>query len=139
MEKSAKFARTFEKFEKALKKFGETVDSPESFHDLDEEIVIELATKRFEYTFEACWKALQAYLRTEGVDSATPLKCFKGAYKTGDIAEQHDEIFLTMIEKRNQIVHVYDEAQAKHIYEFIKSPQVILAFQDVYDSLKSKL
>ncbi|VAW18067.1 hypothetical protein MNBD_BACTEROID05-1310 [hydrothermal vent metagenome] len=105
------------------------------FKGFDDEIKVELATKRFEYTFESCWKVLQAALRAEGVNVATPLKCFKEAFKAGNIDEKYEELFVTMIEKRNQIVHVYDFDQAQLIYEFINSSEVINAFENIYSNL----
>jgi len=53
MERTEKFRRTFEKFEKAFKKFKEIIKSPYLFDFLSKELIVEVATKRFEYTFEA--------------------------------------------------------------------------------------
>ena len=72
MEKSEKFKRTFEKFEKALSKFREIIESQYLFDFLNQELIIEAATKRFEYTFESMWKVLKEYLRGEGLDCPTP-------------------------------------------------------------------
>jgi len=42
-----------------------------------------------------------------------------------------------MIEKRNEIVHIYDLDQAKSIYGFIKSDEVFSAIEDVYKKIYS--
>jgi len=42
-----------------------------------------------------------------------------------------------MIEKRNQIVHVYDFDQAKNIYQFLKKEEVFLAIEDVFEKIKT--
>ena len=137
MEKTEKLRRTFEKFEKAFNKFREIIESRHLFDFLSQELIVEVATKRFEYTFESMWKVLKEYLRREGLDCPTPLKCFKEAFKLGIISESDESLFLEMVEKRNLIVHIYDFTAAKAIYEFIKSKEVILAIKNVYDKLKT--
>ena len=106
------------------------------FGFLNQELIVELSTKRFEYAFESMWKTLKEYLREEGIECSTPLKCFKEAFKAGIIKKRDEEIFLKMIEKRNQIVHIYDFEQAEMIYKFIKSDSVISAIKDVYEKLE---
>lgn len=137
MAKGEKFQRTFEKFEKAFNKYREIVKSKELFDFLNQELIIEVTTKRFEYTFESAWKVLREYLREEGVECPTPLKCFKEAFKLGLIEEDREGVLIEMIEKRNQIVHIYDLEQAKDIYEFIKSDNVFSAIEALYKRLKS--
>ena len=100
---------------------------------------MEISTKRFEYTFEILWKTLKEYLRLEGIDCSTPLKCFKETFKAGLIDEKYESIFIDMVEKRNEIVHVYDFDQAKNIYKFIKSDELFSAIEDVYKKLKEKV
>lgn len=136
MAQTEKFKRTFEKFEKAFNKYKEIITSPELFGFLSQDLIVEVLIKRFEYTFESMWQTLKEYFRTEGIDCSTPLKCFKEAFKTGIIEENQQEIFIDMIEKRNQMVHIYDSKRALAVYEFIKSDNVFLAIQTVYNKLK---
>jgi nucleotidyltransferase substrate binding protein (TIGR01987 family) len=136
MEKGEKFRRTFEKFEKAFKKFEEIINQPSLFDFLTEELIIEITTKRFEYTFEALWKTLKEYLRIEGLISTTPLQCFKESFKRGFVEEKYEKIFFEMVEKRNQIVHIYGFEEAKDIYQFIKQDEIYLAIKSVYQRLK---
>lgn len=138
MERGEKFKRIFEKFEKAFSKYKEIVKSTELFDSLNQELIVEVTTKRFEYTFESMWKALKEYLRSEGIDCSTPLKSFKEAFKAGLIDESQEGIFVEMIEKRNQIVHIYDLEQAKDIYNFIKDDKVFSAIESLYNRLASK-
>ncbi len=137
MEKGEKFSRTFERFEKALKKFEEIIRYPALFDFLNEELIIEVATKRFEYTFEALWKSIKEYLRIEGLILTTPLQCFKEAFKRGLIAEPDENLIFELIDKRNQIVHVYGLEEAKDIYQFIKKDEVYRAIEHVYKKLKT--
>lgn len=137
MEKGEKFRRTFEKFEKAFRKFEEIIRQPSLFDFLSEELIIEVATKRFEYTFEALWKSLQEYLRTEGLIVTTPLQTFKESFRRGFIDEKYETIFFEMVEKRNQIVHIYGFEESKEIYQFIKKDEVYSAIKDIYQRLKN--
>jgi len=139
MEKEQKLQRTFEKFEKAFRKFEEVIKSPYLFEFLSEELIIEISTKRFEYTFESLWKTLKEFLRGEGIICSTPLQCFREAFKRGLIKEEDENIFGEMIEKRNRIVHIYGFEEAKDIYEFIKKGEVWSAFKNVYEKLKENL
>ena len=139
MEKGQKLQRTFEKFEKAFRKFEEVIKSPYLFEFLSEELIIEISTKRFEYTFESLWKTLKEFLRSEGIICSTPLQCFREAFKRGLIKEEDEGIFGEMIEKRNRIVHIYGFEEAKDIYEFIKKDKVWSAFKNVYEKLKENL
>lgn len=136
MEGTEKYRRTFEKFEKAFSKFREIKHSPELFEKLSDEFLIEIATKRFEYTFEALWKCLQQYFRHEGINCSTPLKSFQESFKANLIREKDEEIFSQMIEKRNQIVHVYDLDHAAAIFEFIKKEEILDSFDHIYKKLK---
>jgi len=139
MEERQKLSRTFEKFERAFRKFEEVVRSPYLFEFLNEELIIEISTKRFEYTFESLWKTLKEFLRVEGVICSTPLQCFKEAFKRGLIKEEDESIFAQMIEKRNRIVHIYGLEEAKEIYEFIKKEEVYSALQNIYEKLKDTI
>ena len=137
MERGEKFQRTFEKFEKAFNKYKEIVKSKGLFDFLNQELIVEVTTKRFEYTFESMWKTLKEYLRSEGLDCPTPLRCFKESFKSSIIDESQEATFIEMIEKRNQIVHIYDLEQAEKIYGFIKGDEVFSAIESIYKKLKS--
>lgn len=136
MEKSEKYQRRFEKFKKAFAKYKEIVKSRELFEFLNQELIVEVTTKRFEYTFESMWLTLKEYLRNEGLNCPTPLKCFKESFKSGLIDETREDVFIEMIEKRNQIVHVYDLKQAQAIFNFIRSEEVFSAIESLYNKLK---
>lgn len=136
MEEREKFQRTFEKFEEAFKKFEEIIRQPAVFDFLNEELIIEVATKRFEYTFESLWKTIKEYLRIEGLICTTPLQCFKEAFKRGFIEPKYEVIFFEMIDKRNQIVHIYGLEEAKKIYQFIKKDEVYLSINSIHKKLK---
>ena len=135
MAQTEKFERTYERFKKAFNKYREIIETPHLFDFLSEELIIEITTKRFEYTFEGLWKTLKEKMRLEGVDCSTPLKSFKEAFKAGLIAPDDEAVFIDMVEKRNQIVHIYDFEAAKSIYGFVKDKKVFLAIKRVFEKL----
>ncbi|MCG2724639.1 MAG: nucleotidyltransferase substrate binding protein [Elusimicrobia bacterium] len=139
MAETEKLSRTFEKFRKAFTKYGEIVKSDKLYKFLNEDFLVEIATKRFEYVFESMWKVLKEYLRLEGIDCASPLKCLREAFKNGLIDIKHEKIFIDIVRKRNLIVHIYDEKVAKEICRFIKSKKVYSAIESVYNKFKSEI
>ncbi len=94
----------------------------DSFTALFEEsfsaIVRDAAIQRFEYTFEASWKLLKAFLAArEGVLCASPKACFRAAFQSGLLDEGETTLALEMTDDRNLTVHAYHEATAQRIYE----------------------
>lgn len=137
MEKDEKYKRTLEQFEKSFEKFQEIIQQPQLFNFLSKELIIEVATKRFEYVYESCWKTLKEYLRMQGVICSTPLQCFKEAYKAGLIPQEFEQLFYEIVEKRNLIVHIYSFDKAKEIFKFITNQQVYLGFKTILEKLKN--
>ena len=57
-------------------------------------IVRDGSIQRFEYTFEAVWKALKAYLaELEGVVCNSPKQCFREALKAGLLTIEDTELW----------------------------------------------
>jgi nucleotidyltransferase substrate binding protein (TIGR01987 family) len=75
------------------------------------------AIQRFEYTFEACWKAAQRYLLLmEGVSVGSPKACVRAARDVGLLSDDQVMIGLEMADDRNLTVHTYNRAVAEQIY-----------------------
>jgi len=129
--------RTFEKFEKAYKKLKEAC-SKVFEEKYEKEILVEVVTKRFEYTFESLWKLLKEILYTEGIECNTPLSCFKEAYKLNLIDEEDQDIFPLMVNKRNLIVHIYNEDDAYEIYLLIKNT-FVNSIERIFENIKDKI
>ena len=65
---------------------------------------------QFNLTFELAWKALQAVLRlhgAEGAETGSPREILQLGYKLGFVDDA--AVWLLMLKKRNNTVHVYDE------------------------------
>ena len=60
-------------FSQALDRFTEALSEADTPMNRDATI------QRFEFTFELAWKALQAALRREGLDCASPKSCLRAA------------------------------------------------------------
>jgi nucleotidyltransferase substrate binding protein (TIGR01987 family) len=74
------------------------------------------AIQRFEYTFEAVWKACQRFLVVEeGLDTGSPKSCIRAAGQSGLLSEEQTRDALEMTDDRNLTAHTYNEALAKAI------------------------
>lgn len=75
------------------------------------------AIQRFEYTFEAAWKAARQYLREmEGLDVGSPKGVIRASLRVGLIDENMARLGLEMADDRNLTVHTYNEAVAEAIH-----------------------
>ncbi|GAB6077181.1 HI0074 family nucleotidyltransferase substrate-binding subunit [Desulfurobacterium crinifex] len=132
-----KFKRALSKFEKAFGKFEEAVRFPDSFN-LSHELLVEITTKRFEYTFESMWKAVKEFLRTQGLECNSPRSCFRELLKEGIVSMEFEEVLFDMIMLRNLLVHVYDEEQAKKIYREIVKEEFLNTFKTILQELRKE-
>jgi nucleotidyltransferase substrate binding protein (TIGR01987 family) len=74
------------------------------------------AIQRFEYTFEATWKAAQSYLReVEGLEVGSPKRAARAALQVGLFDAAHTHELLAMVDDRNLTVHTYNEQLAEEI------------------------
>ena len=112
----------------------------EAMHRLDEvlqnqksDIVRDAAIKRFELAFDLAWKAVKARLEEEGVSCASPLVCFKEAYRTGMLA--FEEMWVEMVHTRNKTVHTYDLELAEQVYAVL--PDMLAAFKKLSTALSA--
>jgi nucleotidyltransferase substrate binding protein (TIGR01987 family) len=102
------------------------------------EIVRDAAIQRFEYSFEACWKALKAYLAAEeGVVCNSPKSCFRTAFRIGLLDEEGIEAALEMTDERNMTSHTYIEAVARRVYE--RTPAFARFMRALIEAMKGRL
>jgi nucleotidyltransferase substrate binding protein (TIGR01987 family) len=79
-------------------------------------LVRDAAIKRFEYTFEALWKAAQALLTYECLEANSPRGSVRASLDAGLLTSEQAEAALRMVDDRNLRFHVYVEAVATAIY-----------------------
>lgn len=99
-------------FEQALRRLQEVLGEPESA------LIRDAAIKRFEFTFELGWKAVQRLLREQGVLCHSPKGCLREAFTCGLVRDS--PLWIRMIEDRNLTVHTYNERTAIMIYRNLK-------------------
>lgn len=122
------FIRALDRFSSAIERRDEIYR--EGFGD----IFLDLAVKRFEFTYEMAWKALKRYLDFIGIEALSPRTCFREAYQQGLIADQG--VWLEMIEQRNLSSHVYSEIEIEGILSRLDAYR--RAFEDLGAVLECK-
>lgn len=96
------------------------------------------AIQRFEFTYEAVWKAGQLYLEAqEGLLSSSPRAVFRGLGKVGLLSEGEALLALEMTDDRNRTVHTYIEAVATQI--FAKLPSYASLMQAILEKITGRL
>ncbi len=133
-----KFTKAFGKLKKAYRKFKGVIENPFLPEIFSEEFLIEITTKRFEYTYEALWKTVKEFLRVRGLECNSPKSCFKEAFKEGLISEEYEDTIFYMILLRNRLVHVYDEEMAREIYLKLKDGKFLKAIESVIKNLENE-
>lgn len=72
------------------------------------------AIQRFEYSFEALWKATQRYLKErEGIEAPSPKAVIRAALRSALLNETEARKALQMADDRNLTLHTYHEAVTK--------------------------
>ncbi len=80
-------------------------------------IVRDAAIQRFEYTFEAVWKAAQAVLRERfGVVLASPKPAIRACRENALLTDSETRLALAMVDHCNLTAHTYNEALAEEIF-----------------------
>lgn len=83
----------------------------------DGEVLRDASIQRFEYSFEALWKAAQAVLLEHfGVELASPKPIIRACFENGLLSEDEVRIGLAMVDHRNLTAHTYNENLANEIY-----------------------
>ncbi|MBI4746677.1 MAG: nucleotidyltransferase substrate binding protein [Deltaproteobacteria bacterium] len=130
--KKQRFEDGLHNFRKAFEKFAKVVDGKDEYYNQGfGDIYLDLAVKRFEFTYEMSWKAVKRYLDYTGIGCTGPRACFKEAFTQG-VIEQED-IWIDMIEQRNLSNHVYDEDEIKEILG------KIVDYKKAFESLLARL
>lgn len=87
--------------------------------NLDDAIIIDGVIQRFEFTFELSWKLMKIYLEYTGIsEMKSPRAVIREAFSYGLIED--GEQWIDMMVDRNKTSHLYDEDEAKLIYDKVK-------------------
>ncbi len=110
--------RLKERLDVAGKALGSLLELPLS--KAVDDIVRDAAIQRFEYTFEALWKAAQLYLREkEGLDQGSPKGVVRACLQVGLLTEEQARLALELVDDRNLTVHTYNEDLARRIFSHL--------------------
>ena len=124
----SKLKAMLNQFEKALKRLSEVLAIQKT------DIVRDSAIQRFEFCADLSWKTLKVYLEEKkGIISHSPKDCFKQGYAVGII--DYDEMWLKIIDMRNQTSHAYKEELANEIYNQL--PQILIYFESLFNKIKT--
>jgi nucleotidyltransferase substrate binding protein (TIGR01987 family) len=85
------------------------------------------AIQRFEYSFEATWKAAQRFFYAfEGVDAGSPKACVRASREAGLLSDAEAADALAMADDRNLTAHTYNEALAQAIFSRLARHLVLM-------------
>lgn len=98
------------------------------------EYMRDAAIQRFEFTIELFLKNLKKILLHEKIETTTPRDTLAKAYQYNLINDE--AAWLLMLDDRNNTSHAYKEAEAKIIFEHIKT--YLPVFQATYLKLKEQ-
>ena len=116
---------------RAIQRLNDVLHHPQLQTD---DYMVDAAIQRFEFTIELFWKVLKKLLSYEKVESTTPRDVLNKAYQYELI---HDEnLWLSMLDDRNNTSHAYDEKKAKIIFKHIQN--YLPVFQKTYLLLQDK-
>ena len=92
--------------------------------------------KAFEMTFELSWKTMKDFLSFNGIDEKLPREIIKQAFATDIIAD--GQCWIDMLEERNLMAHIYDEARARKAIAHI-SQRYMAALAQLHAYLSERL
>lgn len=94
------------------------------------------AIQRFEFTFEAIWKAAKEVLfEHEGFDIGSPKGVIRTCREAGILTDEQAALALEMADDRNLTVHTYNEKLATEIYGRLRTYLALMS--SWHDSLRS--
>jgi nucleotidyltransferase substrate binding protein (TIGR01987 family) len=129
-DKDLRWKQRFQNFQKAFHQLSIAVDQYPKLNDMEKEGMVQ----RFECTFELAWKTLKDYLESQEVEAKFPRDVIKRAFQYEII--QEGEIWMDMLERRNEMSHTYNETFFQNVVELIAGPYY-QAIQQVINKLKS--
>lgn len=117
-------------FESALARLHEAVGLHET------EIVRDAVIKRFEFTFETGWKAMQRWLAARGVQvDAEAFAVLKRAFANSLVEDEG--LWNDMRKYRNLTSHTYREKLAVEVAHFVRT-RAVSAFDSALLTLRSR-
>lgn len=101
-----------------------------------DDVYLDAAIQRFEFSFELGWKLMRALLLLEGVEANSPRSSIREAWKQGIVADA--EAWLSMLEARSLSAHTYNEKTAREIHHAIQTTHFAL-LSDLDEAVKHRM
>lgn len=125
-----RFALALNHFERALSRLHEVLAQPEN------EFIRDSIIQRFEFTFEAGWKAMYRWLRARGIDlDEDAYSTLPEAFKRRLITNEAQ--WGEMRKYRNLTSHTYNQTLAVQVAAFVRSDGAA-AFDALLAALKER-
>lgn len=133
MNEDIRWKQRLDNYGRAFKQLGNAVE----VHTLqpDNELIQMALVKAFEMAFELAWKTMKDYLRYNGIDVKLPREVIKQASANDIVA--NGQLWIDMLENRDTMAHVYDEARARTTVQLI-CQQYLPALTQLYRFLQAK-
>ncbi|MFT5206305.1 MAG: nucleotidyltransferase substrate binding protein (TIGR01987 family) [Candidatus Omnitrophota bacterium] len=104
--------------------------------EIDADILRDATIKRFEFTYELCWKSCKIYLNYKGIDAFNPRDVFENTFKQGLFKSTEEQALLGMLRDRSLMSHVYKESLANEVAKRIQETY-IQTLQKVLSALQN--
>ncbi len=112
--KDIRWIQRFDNFQSAIKQLTKFIQKG-TLNELEEQGLIQA----FEYTHELAWKTIKDFLESKGNIILYGSKdSTREAFKLGII--EHGDIWMKMVESRNQTSHTYNDTVASKIVKDIQ-------------------
>ena len=137
MKKDIRYVQRFENFLKAFKQLESAVKlaKKRKLSDLEEQGLIQA----FEYTHELAWNVLKDFLQARGSKEIFGSKdAVREAFKVDLIND--GEVWMEMIEDRNQTSHTYNQDTSEKIFQAIVKKYFgeFVLFKKKFEKLKEE-
>lgn len=133
MKQDIRWQQRFYNYNRALAELGEAVELSQTrkLTKLESQGLIQA----FEYTHELAWKTLKDFIEERGNSQIFGSKdATREAFSLGLISQ--GEVWMSMVNSRNQTSHTYDESTAQQIVALILN-DYYLQFKSLQEKLQS--
>ncbi len=120
--------KILDQFKNAVSRFEESLKQDITQNDL----FLDAAIQRFEFTYELSWKTIKRYLQFEGNSVTSPREVFQIAFKKAWIRDE--AVWLDMIDDRNKTSHTYKKSIAMEVYNNL--PRYLQAYCEILYKLE---
>jgi len=94
--------------QKALMSLEDILEQPKNKY------IVAGVVQNFKFTFDLSWKAMQRFLKMQGVPTGSPNQVLRAAKKEGFVEDL--DLWLAFLKHRNLTVHTYNVEVAEDVY-----------------------